>query len=136
MRGYRLINVVTVVAEIGDPRRFSSPRPLMAFLGTVPSQHSTGNSITKTGNGRARKALIEAAWTYTRHIRAASATSTHRSAAVRAIAENVRHRLSGRYRRLVARQAATGGRRSDRPRIARLHLGHRPRRHSRGYQQP
>ncbi len=60
---------MTVAAEIGDPRRFDSPRQLMAYLGLVPSEHSTGERIrrgglTKTGNGRARKALIEAAWTY------------------------------------------------------------------------
>jgi len=107
LRGYQLINAVTVAAEIGDPRRFSSPRPLMAFVGTVPSEHSTGDSIrrggiTKTGNGRARKAIIEAAWTYTRPIRAA-APPTHHAPAVRAIAEKARHRLSGRYRRLRAR---------------------------------
>jgi transposase len=107
MRGYRLINAVTVAAEIGDPRRFSSPRPLMAFLGAVPSEHSTGETIwrgpiTKTGNRRARKALIEAAWTYTRPSRAPAAP-THHAPAVRAIAEKARHRLSGRYRRLVAR---------------------------------
>jgi transposase len=108
LRGYRLINAVTVVAEIGDPRRFSSPRPLMAFVGAVPSEHSTGDSIrrggiTKTGNRRARKALTEAAWTYTRRIQAAAPTSSHYPPAVRAIAEKARHRLSGRYRRLVAR---------------------------------
>jgi len=106
LRGYRLINAVTVVAEIGDPRRFSTPRQLMAFLGMVPSEHSTGDSIwrggiTKTGNGRARKTLIEAAWTYTRPMR--STSPTRHSAAVRAIAEKARHRLSGRYRRLRAR---------------------------------
>jgi len=106
LRGYRLIHAVTVVAEIGDPRRFSSPRPLMAFLGTVPSEHSTGDSvrrggITKTGNQRARKALIEAAWTYT-HRRQAP-TPTRHPAALRTIAEKARHRLSGRYRRLLGR---------------------------------
>jgi transposase len=106
LRGYKLINAVTVVAEIGDPRRFSSPRPLMAFLGAVPSEYSTGDnirrgSITKTGNGRARKALIEAAWTYARRIQAPA--PTHYAPAVRAIAEKARHRLSGRYRRLLAR---------------------------------
>jgi transposase len=106
LRGYKLINAVTVVAEIGDPRRFSSPRPLMAFLGAVPSEHSTGDSIrrgpiTKTGNGRARKALIEAAWTYTRRVQAP--TPTRHAPGVRAIAEKARHRLSGRYRRLLAR---------------------------------
>jgi transposase len=108
LRGYRLINAVTVAAEIGDPRRFSSPRPLMAFLGAVPSEHSTGDSIrrgaiTKTGNTRARKALIEAAWTYTRRIQAAAPSQSRHAPAVRAIAEKARHRLSGRYRRLVAR---------------------------------
>jgi len=81
-----------VVAEIGDPRRFSSPRPLMAFLGTVPSEHSTGDSvrrggITKTGNQRARKALIEAAWTYT-HRRQAP-TPTRHPAALRTIADGI-----------------------------------------------
>jgi transposase len=106
LRGYKLINAVTVVAEVGDPRRFSSPRPLMAFLGAVPSEHSTGDSIrrgpiTKTGNGRARKAITEAAWTYTRRIQAP--TPTRYPPAVRAIAEKARHRLSGRYRRLLAR---------------------------------
>jgi transposase len=105
LRGYRLINAVTIAAEIGDPRRFASPRPLMAFLGTVPSEHSTGDSvrrggITKTGNSRARKALIEAAWTYTRPIRAAP--PTHPLPEVRAIAEKARHRLSRRYRQLRA----------------------------------
>lgn len=106
LRGYKLINAATVVAEIGDPRRFSSPRPLMAFIGTVPSEHSTGDSvrrgpITKAGNGRVRKAIVEAAWTYTRRIQAP--TATHFAPAVRAVAEKARHRLSGRYRRLLAK---------------------------------
>jgi transposase len=105
LRGYRLINAVTIAAEIGDPRRFPSPRPLMAFLGTVPSEHSTGDSvrrggITKTGNSRARKALIEAAWTYSHPIRAAS--PAHPVPEVRTIAEKARHRLSRRYRQLRA----------------------------------
>jgi len=105
LRGYRLINVVTLAAEIGDPRRFPSPRPLMAFVGTVPSGHSTGDrvrrgGITKTGNSRARKALIEAAWTYSHPIRAAS--PAHPVPEVRVIAEKARHRLSRRYRQLRA----------------------------------
>lgn len=108
MRGYKLINAATVVAEIGDPRRFSSPRPLMAFVGTVPRERSTGDTvwrggITKTGNGRVRKALIEAAWTYTRRLPAAAPPPTHHAPAVRAIAEKARHRLSRRYRQLVTR---------------------------------
>jgi transposase len=107
MRGYRLVNAATVVAEIGDPRRFANPRQLMGFLGMVPSEHSTGDSIrrggiTKTGNSRARKALIEAAWTYTRPAKATKAALSA-TPAVRAIADKARHRLSQRYRKLLAR---------------------------------
>jgi transposase len=108
MRGYRLINAVTVVAEIGDPRRFDSPRRLMGYIGLVPSEASSGDRVrrgglTKAGNGRVRKALIEAAWTLRRPAKAASPRAVHHSAAVRAIAVKASHRLSGRYRRLVAR---------------------------------
>src|SRR5216683_4095911 len=69
MRGVSFIVAVTFVAEIGDVRRFDSPRQLMAYLGLVPCEHSTGErvrrgSITKTGNSRARRVLVEGAWTY------------------------------------------------------------------------
>lgn len=108
LRGYGLINAATVVAEIGDPRRFESPRQLMAYLGLVASEHSTGDrqrygGLTKTGNVRARKALIEAAWTYARPIRRPKEATGRAAAEVGAIAEKARHRLSGRYRRLCAR---------------------------------
>lgn len=107
LRGYRLVNAAMLVAEIGDPRRFDSPRQLMAYLGMVPSEHSTGQrirrgGITKTGNGRARRVLIEAAWTYARPAKSAAAAGRH-GAELRAIADKARHRLSGRYRRLMAR---------------------------------
>ena len=57
-----------LVAEIGDVRRFDTPRQLMAFLGLVPAERSTGDTVrrkglTLAGNRRARRALIEAAWT-------------------------------------------------------------------------
>ena len=69
MRGVALINAVTVVAEVGDFSRFGNPRQLMAYLGLVPSEHSSGArlrrcGITKAGNAHARRALIEGAWTY------------------------------------------------------------------------
>jgi transposase len=106
LRGYRLINAASLVAEIGDPRRFDSPRQLMGFLGMVPSEYSSGDSVrrgrlTRTGNGRARSVLIEAAWTYTRPAKTKPAATA--SAAVRLIADKACHRLSGRYRRLRAR---------------------------------
>ena len=54
---------------MGDFRRFANPRQLMAYLGLVPSEHSSGRSvrrggITKAGNALARRVLIEGAWTY------------------------------------------------------------------------
>ena len=69
MRGIDLVAAVTVLAEIGDLSRFESPRQLMAYLGLIPSERSTGESvkrggITKAGNGRARRVLVEAAWAY------------------------------------------------------------------------
>jgi transposase len=69
LRGVNLIVAVTFVAEIGDPRRFASPRQLMAYLGLVPSERSTGDTvrrgaITKAGNGRVRHRLVASAWTY------------------------------------------------------------------------
>lgn len=105
LRGYALINAVTLAAEIGDPRRFDNPRQLMAYLGMVPSEHSSGErrrpgGLTKTGNARARKALIEAAWTYSRPSRRACTAATPELAA---IAEKARHRLSRRYRLLCNR---------------------------------
>lgn len=105
LRGFALINAATVVAEIGDPTRFDSPRQLMAYLGLVPSEYSTGETtrrggLTKTGNIRARRALIEAAWTYTRPRRGSSPAS---SPEIGVIADKAYHRLSQRYRKLVRR---------------------------------
>ena len=107
LRGFALINAATLVVEIGDPRRFAKPSQLMAYLGLVPSEHSTGNSVrrgglTKTGNGHTRKALIEAAWTYSRPARAPRDASRH-APAVTAIATKAGHRLSRRYRQLTTR---------------------------------
>lgn len=42
MRGVAVLTAVTFVAEIGDVRRFETPRRLMAYLGLVPSERSTG----------------------------------------------------------------------------------------------
>ena len=64
LRGVSLLTAVTVVAEIGDLRRFSNAPQLMAYLGLVPSEHSSGSSIrrggiTNTGNGHVRRVLVE-----------------------------------------------------------------------------
>jgi transposase len=68
-RGIQLITAVTIAAELVDLQRCSSPRQLMAFLGLVPSEHSSGENqrrgrITRAGNGHVRRILIEAAWSY------------------------------------------------------------------------
>ena len=68
-RGVSLIVATTMVAELGDLKRFEHPRQLMAYLGLVPSEHSSGEhrrqgAITKTGNRHVRRVLVEAAWSY------------------------------------------------------------------------
>jgi len=69
LRGVNLISAVTFLVEVGDLRRFESPRQLMGYLGLVPGERSTGDTvrkegITKAGNSRARRTLVESAWTY------------------------------------------------------------------------
>ena len=69
LRGMAVLTAATLVAELGDLRRFATARQLMGYLGLVPSEDSTGDQrqqggITKMGNGIARRALIEAAWNY------------------------------------------------------------------------
>ena len=108
LRGCQLINAAVLVSEIGDPRRFESPRKLMGFLGMNVSEHSTGDDsrrgrLTKTGSKRGRKALIEAAWTYRTMARHSKAAAACQPAAVQQIADKASHRLCRRYRHLVAR---------------------------------
>ncbi|WP_087026393.1 IS110 family transposase [Thaumasiovibrio subtropicus] len=69
LRGIRFLSAVTLVAELGDLRRFNHPRSLMNFVGLTPSEYSSGTrqrlgAITKTGNTHARRILVEAAWSY------------------------------------------------------------------------
>jgi len=67
--GIALIAAITLVAEVGDFKRFANPRQIMAYLGLTPSERSSGaktarGAITKAGNTRARRMLVESAWTY------------------------------------------------------------------------
>jgi transposase len=110
LRGVALLNAVGVLVEIGDPSRFINPRQLMAHVGLVPSEASSGatverGGITKAGSRLARRALIEAAWTYrwpARRTRELLARQETVPQAVRDIAWKAQVRLSGRYRKLVA----------------------------------
>jgi transposase len=109
MRGMDLISATGFLAEIGDLSRFQTPRELMAYLGLVPSEDSTGDRIkrgpiTKAGNRRARRILVESAWSYQhpprigKHKQASVAAAPR---AVREIAWKAQCRLTGRYRALV-----------------------------------
>jgi transposase len=110
MRGVAFITATTFVAEIGDVRRFETPRQLMAYLGLVPSERSTGDQvrrggITKAGNPRARRVLIEGAWTYRFPPRVSRPLEVRQEGLpkrVRDIAWKAQVRLCARYRRLVA----------------------------------
>jgi len=110
MRGVSFIVAVTFVAEIGDLRRFDNPRQLMAFLGLVPSERSTGERVrraglTLAGNRRARRVLIEGAWSYRYPARVSQTLQARLEGlpkAVREIAWKAQIRLCGRYRRLTA----------------------------------
>ena len=110
MRGVAFITATTFVAEIGDVRRFETPRQLMAYLGLVPSERSTGDQvrrggITKAGNSRARRVLIEGAWTYRFPARVSRPLEVRQEGLpklIRDIAWKAQVRLCARYRRLVA----------------------------------
>jgi transposase len=111
LRGVQWLVAITVVAELGDLTRFHNPRQLAAFVGLIPSEYSSGTTrrqggITKTGNGRARRALIEAAWAYrynakvSEHIHKRIETLPK---PIQAIGWKAQLRLCKRFRRLTSR---------------------------------
>jgi transposase len=109
MRGIALVNAVTLIAELGDLSRFANARQLMAYLGLVPSEHSSGASVkrgglTKAGNKAARRLLIEAAWCYrfpARVSRELRLRQEEQPRAIREIAWKAQLRLCARYRKLA-----------------------------------
>ena len=120
LRGVQLVTAVTLAAEIGDFTRFGQSRQLMAFVGLVPSEHSSGpqrwqGGITKTGNKHVRRIVIEAAWNYRFRPRRSRTIEVRRSKVspeVRAIAEKAERRLCRRFEQLqrkgkVSKQVVT-----------------------------
>ncbi len=111
LRGVAMVTAVEMVAEVGDLTRFSNPRELMGYLGLVPSENSTGEkrrqgSITKTGNGHARRSLVESAWAYARPPRVTRTLKQRQQGLSREVIEiswKAQVRLCGRYRKLTAR---------------------------------
>src|SRR5207245_1360242 len=98
-RGIDTITAVSILAELHDFARFRTARQLMAYLGLVPSEHSSGNKekrggITRAGNRHVRRLLVEASWHY-RHRPGLGALRKRREgqpAAVIAIADAAQQR--------------------------------------------
>jgi transposase len=108
-RGVDTLSAMILLAEIGDFRRFQRPRELMAYLGLVPSEYSSGDrerrgALTKSGNTHARRVLVEAPWHY-RHRPGLGRALAHRiqgqPAACLSHAWRAQQRLHRRYRHLV-----------------------------------
>jgi len=110
-RGIDDLTALTIAAELGDPRRFATAPRLMAYVGLVPSEHSSGaarrqGGITKTGNAHLRRVLVESAWHYRHHPFVSAAVRVRqRGAPATAIANAwaAQQRLHRRYARLAAR---------------------------------
>jgi transposase len=109
MRGFDLVSASAFLAEMGDLSRFATARELMGYLGLVPSEQSTGEKvrrggITKAGNRRARRILVECSWSYRHPPRLGKEKLAKVAAApreVREIAWKAQHRLTTRYRTLT-----------------------------------
>lgn len=108
-RGIALVTALTIVAELHDIRRFEHPRKLMSFLGLTPSEFSSGGvakrgSITKAGNSRVRRLLIESSWHYRHRPSVGAKLSKRREgqpARVIAIADRAQQRLHRRFWKLT-----------------------------------
>ena len=111
LRGVSVVVAATTIAELGDLGRFDHPSQLMAYLGLVPSEHSSGESkkrggLTKTGNGHARRVMIEAAHAYrlpARVSRVLLARQQGLSPEIKKISWAAQLRLCTRYQRLIRR---------------------------------
>jgi transposase len=109
-RGVDTTTAMIFVTELYGFARFTSARGLMAFLGLVPSEHSSSDSrrqggITKAGNGHVRRVVIEAAWHYRHPPRVASLKKRREGQPPRviAIADKAMQRLNRRFARMAAR---------------------------------
>ena len=110
-KGFQEVAAMTLISELGDLRRFDHPRKLMAFLGLVPGEYSSGskrrqNSITKCGNSHARWMLVECAQHYRKAPKIGAALSQRQvgqSTEVKALSWRMQHRLHRRYVKLKAR---------------------------------
>lgn len=111
LRGIGSLSALTLLAEVGDFRRFARASDFMAFVGLVPSEHSSGErrsqgAITKAGNAHVRRVLVEAAWHARRRPNLGTALAARlagQPTPVLAVAARAQERLHARYWRLVNR---------------------------------
>lgn len=111
LRGVEFVTAVTVVAEIGDLRRFATAGDFMGYVGLIPSEQTSGETrrrgpITKTGNAHVRRLLVESAWHYRRQPRMSKALrdrSVGIAPGVCAIAWKAQIRLHKRMQKLLGR---------------------------------
>jgi transposase len=117
LRGIDTLTAMTLLSELVDVNRFASARELMAFVGLVPSEHSSGpkrrrGSITKTGNAHVRRVLVESAWHYRHAPRGTSGKiRQRRQGHPPELVERARKaelRLHGKYVRMVMRGKPSG----------------------------
>jgi len=110
-RGFQLVASMVVTGELGDLMRFKHPKQLMAYLGLVPAEQSSGDrrrqgSITKSGNSHVRWMLVEVAHAYRLPPKISSALSRRQeglSTAVRDVSWRAQNRLHRRFYRLTLR---------------------------------
>ena len=111
LRGINTLSAMTILSELGDLRRFATAPQLMAGVGVVPSEYSTGDktnrfAITKTGNAHVRRIAVEAAWQYQRrplHGRIITARRKDQSKQIVDIAERCEKRLHSKFHRMTSR---------------------------------
>ena len=114
-RGIDTLTAMVILAELHDFRRFPTARALMAYLGLVPGEDSSGEKhrrgrITKMGNGLVRRVLIETSWHYKHRAGVGPALAARRKGQpvhVIAIADKAQQRLCRRFRRLTEEHKPT-----------------------------
>jgi transposase len=109
-RGIDTLTAMLILAELHDFRRFASAPALMAYLGLVPGEDSSGEKhrrgrITRTGNALVRRLLVEVAWHYQHRPSVGVALARRHKgqpSRVIAIADKAQQRLCRRFRKLAA----------------------------------
>lgn len=109
-KGIDTLTALTFIAEIGDFRRFRKAHEFMSYLGLVPSEHSSGESrrvggITKAGNSRLRRLLIESGWHYRSYVPSKRLRMRRKgqNPEIVAYADKAGRRLSRKYNKLLIR---------------------------------